>query len=65
MKKSEIKFLKDNELIAEYVRTYAHYDTNWVCRRGTEQLAKQLKNLEAELLKRGILTQEDIDRLNM
>ena len=63
MKKSEIKNLKDNELIAEYVRTFAHYDSNYVLRRGVNQLAKHLKDLEEELLQRNILTQEDVDKL--
>ena len=65
MKKSEIKNLKDNELITEYVKTYAHYDTNFISRRGTERLGMELRNLESELLKRNILTVEDIQRLNM
>ena len=65
MKKSEIKNLKDNELIAEYVRTFANFETNWVLRRGTKQFWKHMKDLEEELLKRNILTQEDVDRLNM
>ena len=65
MKKSEIKFLKDNELIAEYVKTFAHYDSNWVLRRGVSQLGKYLKDLEDELIKRNILTEEDVRKLNL
>lgn len=65
MKKSEIKSLKDNELIVEYVSTYSHYDTNFVCRRGIERLAKHLKDLEAELISRQILTEEDVKHLNL
>lgn len=64
MKKSEIKNLTDRELIVEYVRAYSHYDTNFILRRGIEQLAKQLRNIEAELIKRNILTEDDINYLN-
>ncbi len=64
MKKSEIKNLTDRELIVEYVRTYSHYDTNSILGRGIEQLAKQLRNIEAELVKRNILTEDDINYLN-
>ena len=65
MKKSEIKHLPNNALIVEYVRTFACYDTNYVLNRGTKQLGQHLRDLEKELVARNILTQEDVDKLNM
>lgn len=64
MKKSEIKTLPNNKLIAEYVHTFAFYDTNFVLRRGTKQLGKHLQDLEEELILRNILTKEDVENLN-
>lgn len=65
MKKAEIKSLTNNALIVEYVKTFAEFETNFVLGRGTKQLWKHLQNLEPELVSRGILTSEDVKRLNM
>ncbi|MEE1256002.1 MAG: hypothetical protein UHN47_05770 [Lachnospiraceae bacterium] len=65
MQKKEIVNAKDNELITEYVSTYASYLINFNLNRGTKQHAKHCHDLEAELLRRGILTEEDIERLNV
>lgn len=64
MKKSEIKKVTNNELITEYVRTYSLRDVNWISGRGTERLSRQCKDLERELIARGILTTEDVNYLN-
>lgn len=64
MKKSEIKKVTNNELITEYVRTYSLRDVNWILERGTERLSRQCKDLERELIARGILTTEDVNYLN-
>ncbi len=65
MKKSEIKNLTDEQLIVEYVLTYSKYDTNYLFDRGTERLAKHLRDLESELMKRNILSPASIQKLNM
>lgn len=65
MKRADIKNLKNNELIVEYVSTYSLYDTNYVLGRGIKQASKHLKDLEEELVKRCILTEDDIQKLNM
>lgn len=65
MKKSEIKNLTDEQLIVEYVLTYSMYDTNYLLDRGTERLAKHLRDLESELMKRNILSPASIQKLNM
>lgn len=64
MRKNEIAKAKDNDLITEYVSTYSTLLVNWNVGRGTIQAEKHCKDLEAELLKRGILTEENIRRLN-
>ena len=64
MKKSDIKTLPNNKLIAEYVHSFAFYDTNYILGRGTKQLGKHLRDLEEELIKRNMLTEEDIEILN-
>ena len=64
MKQKEIKTLPDNELIVEYVKAYAYYDTNYILGRGIKQLGKHLRDLEAELVHRNILTEKDIEILN-
>ena len=65
MTKQEIKKSKDNELIREYVSSYGQLWANWLTDRGTKQLSNHCKDLEAELLNRNILTEEDIRILNM
>lgn len=64
MRKNEISKAKDNELIVDYVRSFAMLIRNDALRCGTKQLEKHCKDLEAELIKRGILTAEDINYLN-
>jgi len=65
MTKAEIKKITNEQLIVEYVKTYSHYDTNFVTQRGTDRLWKHLRDLESELLIRGILSEDSIKELNM
>lgn len=65
MRKTEIKTAKDNELIAEYVRSYGMLLVNYSSNRGTKQFEKHCHDLEVELLKRGLLTEDDIKKLEM
>ena len=65
MTKNEIKKAKDNELIIEYVKSYSGLCLNENLHLGTKQLSKHCADLEAELLKREILTENDIKSLNM
>ena len=62
--KTTIKIAKDNDLIMEYVSSYATLLLNYNLGRGMTQIEKHCKDLEAELLKRGILTEENIKTLN-
>lgn len=63
-KKSEIKDLRDNELIVEYVRSTADLASNYVLNRGVKRLQVHCADLECELVKRGILTEHDVEVLN-
>lgn len=65
MNKKEIKTVPNNELLIEYIKTYSLYDVNTVLRRGTTNAYKHLQDLEEELIKRNIFTQEDIRQLNL
>lgn len=59
------KTATDSEIIVDYIWTFAEHMTNLNLGRGTERLMKHLKDLDDQMLKRGILSQEQIDRLNM
>lgn len=68
MTKREIKKATNNELIVEYVRTYSSLSLNlnapWE-NRGTKRYGQHCHNLEAEMVARGILTEDDVKYLNM
>ena len=58
MTKKEIKKAKDCELVADLANTYAHLLLNLnSVDRGTKQLERHLKDLEDEMLSRGLLEQ--------
>lgn len=65
MKKSEIENLPDNKLIVEYVRHSNELTSNYVLNRGVKRLQVICTSMENELVKRGILNDEDIKRLYM
>lgn len=64
MNKKEIKKVTNSGLITAYVTAYSLRDANWLQGRGVERLNKQCKVLEAELVARGLLTEEDVEYLN-
>ena len=65
MRKSEMKKATVNELLVDYVRSYASLCLNQNFSRGTKQLSVHCTDLENELLSRGILTEEDIRILRL
>lgn len=65
MTKKEIKSAKDSELVYEYATNYALLLLNYNMGKGTNRLQAHCNNLENELMKRNLLTEEDIKRLNM
>lgn len=64
MRKNEIKNSKDNALITDYVRSYSKLVLNMNLGMGVNQIGKHCDDLENELLRRGILTSDDIKILN-
>jgi len=64
MTKQEIKKSTNNELIRESIRTYGFLLQNSILRRGTKQLEKHWSDCCDELVKRELLTEEDVKHLN-
>lgn len=64
MRKNQIPKSKDNELIFEYVNSYAKLLLNYNQNKGIKQLEKHCADLEKELLNRRLLTEEQIKELN-
>lgn len=64
MTKKEIKIAKNSELVYEYATSYALLIVNYNIGKGTKQLQKHCNDLENELMKRNLLTEEDVERLN-
>lgn len=64
MKKNEITKSRDNELITEYVLSYAKYAVNQNLGGREKRISAHCADLEKELVKRGILQVQDVERLN-
>ena len=64
MTKKEIPTAKNNELIVDYVDSQIIWAFNSNGQGGTTRVAKHCHDLETELIKRGLLTQADVDHLN-
>lgn len=62
--KKELKAATDSEIIVDYIQTYSSLSVNYCLQRGVKQLEKHLIDLDIEMVKRGILSQEQIDKLN-
>ena len=64
MTAKELKSAQDSEVIVDYIRTYAGFVFNLNTGGGIKQYGKHLKDLDAEMLRRGILTEEQVKLLN-
>ena len=65
MTKTEIKKAADNEIIYRYIKAYSSSSVNLnLGGKITKSLEKELADLDAEMLRRGLLTEEQIRRLN-
>lgn len=64
MTKVEMKTADDSQIIVDYIKSYSLFCTNDCLSRGTKAVCKHLKDLDAEMLKRGILSQDQINYLN-
>ena len=59
------KTATDSQIIVDYIESFAEFVCNMNLGRGTERLWKHLRDLDEQMLKRGILTQKQIDHLNV
>lgn len=64
MTKTEMKNAENNEIIYSYIKAYSLFCVNMNLGGGTKSLDKELKNLDVEMLKRGLLTEKQIKKLN-
>ena len=64
MTKKELKTAKDNEVIFDYINTFATWYYNYNCGGGIKRTGEHLRDLDDEMLKRGLLTKEQVDMLN-
>lgn len=60
MRKSEIKKATDNELIVDFIDSYAGWLLNVNQGKGVKQYANHCRDLSSEMLKRGIFTEENV-----
>lgn len=64
MTKHELKKVEEHELITESINTYARLLVNHYAKMGVKQLEKHWSDCCDEMIKRGIITKEDVDYLN-
>ena len=64
MTKREIPKAKDNELIRDAIWTFGWLQQNEILDRGTKQLESHFQDLCSEMVKRGLITQEQWDSFN-
>ena len=64
MTKTEMKKAVDNEIIFRYIKAYSSFTLNLNLGGKTKSLEKELADLDAEMLSRGILTEEQVENLN-
>lgn len=64
MRKSEIKKSKNNDLIVDYICSVVSFHLNYNLGRAIEQIEKHCADLEKEIISRGILTEDDIQKVN-
>lgn len=63
MTKTEMKKAADNEIIFRYIKAYSSFTLNLNLGGKTKSLEKELADLDAEMLNRGILTEKQIKEL--
>lgn len=66
MQKKEMKNATDSEIIMDLITSYSSWTLALnIPRYSAKRIGEHVKDLENEALKRNILTQEQIERLNM
>jgi len=64
MTKNEIKKASNTDLTRETISTYAHLLQNYMAKGGTKVLERHFGDCCNEMVARGLLTKEDVDKLN-
>ena len=64
MTKTEMKKATNNEIIYRYIKAYSSRTLNINLGGKTKSLETELTNLNDEMLKRGLLTEDQIRNLN-
>lgn len=64
MKKSEIGKAEGNELLVDYINSVVSFHLNYNSGKNTGRILKHCDDLEKEIVARGILTKDDIKRVN-
>lgn len=64
MTKTEMKKAENNEIIFRYIKAYSSLTLNINLGGKTKSLEKELADLDEEMINRGLLTEEQIRRLN-
>lgn len=64
MRKAEMRAATDSDIIYDYVQSYAQLCLNYNQNRGVKALEKHVEDLNAEVLRRGLLTPEQVKKLN-
>lgn len=60
----EIQQIEDNELIVALVRTHCLYQARMLTSGKLYQVNREINKIHEEMLKRGILSEQDIENLN-
>lgn len=63
MTRQDIKKATESELITEYIHTFGWWVSNMNTGRGTDRLGKHIADMNAELIRRGILNEQQIEFL--
>lgn len=64
IRKNEIKKSNNNDLLVEYINSIVKFHLNYNFGRSLKQLEKHCGDLEKEIIFRGILTEDDIRKVN-
>lgn len=65
MDRKSLKKATDSEVVMDYINTYAEFCVNMNLGRGTDRLWKHWLDLDKEIVKRGILAQEQVAKLHL
>ena len=60
VRKVNIKTAQDSELIIDYIKTYSSLCLNQNIGGGTKMYARHIDDLNVEMLRRGIFTEEQL-----